>query len=169
MVRKDSGKSAALSQEYIIDSESDGVADGSATVAKSAKPLHHSTPRKKKQKKDDRISSTGNATQTESLHSDGTVDGELEGVEASPSSSEISSNEGEPESRRKSRAMPKLQKKQKTASTYGFYCGDINRADNETDPKRVMSQFRHDLSGLLMASTKSGQRALISPLRLWRR
>ena len=117
--KKSSGKSTALSQEYIIDSDSDASADAPSSVEKGGNPSNQSSPQSKKQKKD-RILSKRNISQVENIDSDGIIGSEKETTTASPSPSESSSDEGLPENGGKSRAI-QLPQKRKTASRYRFY------------------------------------------------
>jgi hypothetical protein len=120
MARKtDLGKSSALSQEYVIDSDSDGLLEAGSSVKPNSSKGHGKASSKKKQRRDETAAPESVAS-TESHASDGTVNGEGDGTEASSSSSERVSDEKKSEQGGNVDAMQKSGKK-KTPSMYDFY------------------------------------------------
>jgi hypothetical protein len=117
--KKDLGKSSALSQEYVIDSDNDGLLEAGSSVQPSSSNVHGKTSSKKKQR-EHKIAALESVVSTESHASDGTVNGEGDGTEASSSSSEGASDEKKSEQGGNVEAMQKSGTK-KTACMYDFY------------------------------------------------
>jgi hypothetical protein len=121
--KKDSGKSSALSEEYIVDSDSNGPAEADPSAQKTSSNGVAAGPARKRQKSEKNASSKLIAL-TESPRSDSSVTGEDNVMEVSSSSSKESSREGEVESGGTTEATQKVQKKkpskQNRASMYEF-------------------------------------------------
>lgn len=119
--KKGSGKSSALSEEYVVDSDSNGLAEAGSNVQRTSSSGVGGLPANKKQKSD-RTTSNRSAAQTESLTSDSHVNGEDDPKEVPSSSPEGSSHEKEFENGGTAEATQKLQKKKaqkkKMASMY---------------------------------------------------
>jgi hypothetical protein len=117
--KRDLGKSSALSQEYVIDSDSDGLLEPGSSVQQKSSNEHGKISSKKKQKRD-RTAALKSAASTESHANDSTVSSEGDGTEASSSSSEGCSDQKWSAQGGNVQAVQKSRKK-KTASMYDFY------------------------------------------------
>jgi DNA-directed RNA polymerase I subunit RPA34.5 len=116
--KKDSGKSTALSQEYIIDSDSDGITEAGSSAQKGSSDRNGDNSLKKKQKRV-RSASSESASQSDSSATNGSTNGENDIRKATSSSSEISSNEQGSETEIHPKAMEtRLEKK--IAPLYGL-------------------------------------------------
>jgi hypothetical protein len=117
--KKDVGNSSALSQEYVIDSDNDGLLEAGSSVQPNSSNVHGKTSSKKKQRRD-KTAALESVASTESHASDGTVNGEGDGTEASSSSSGGASDEEKSEQGGNVEAMQKSGKK-RTPCMYDFY------------------------------------------------
>ena len=121
--KKDSRKSSALSEEYIVDSDSDGPAEADSSNQPISSNGFTASAARKKQKSQKTATSRLIAL-TDSPRSDSSVDGEDEVMEVASSSSRGSSHGEEAESGPTTEATPKVQKKKPPkvngASVYGF-------------------------------------------------
>jgi hypothetical protein len=108
--KKDSRKSSALSEEYIVDSDSDGPAEADSSNQTISNNAVAASATRKKQKSE-KITSSRLIALTESPRSDGSVDGEDDVMEVSSSSSGGSAHGEESESGPNAEATPKVQKK----------------------------------------------------------
>jgi hypothetical protein len=108
--KKDSRKSSALSEEYIVDSDSDGPAEADSSNQTISNNAVAASATRKKQKSE-KITSSRLIALTESPRSDGSVDGEDDVMEVFSSSSGGSSHGEESESETNAEATPNLQKK----------------------------------------------------------
>jgi hypothetical protein len=116
--KKDSGKSTALSQEYIIDSDSGGITEAGPSTQKGSSDRNKDSDLKKKQKRV-RSASSESASQSDSSATNGPTNGENDFRKATSSPSEISSNEQGSETEVHPKAMGKRQEK-KIAPLYGL-------------------------------------------------
>lgn len=108
--KKDLGKTSALSEEYVIDSDSDGHASLKSGVQRdsSTEPLHKSL--KKKLEKGS-PTSTRSVNETEQPGKADSVDEESEATERNLSRAENSSSDGESQSGASVQAVQKPPKK----------------------------------------------------------
>jgi hypothetical protein len=114
--KKGSGKLSALSEEYIIDSDSDGPVE--------AKSSSQTIPSNAVEQRNEKSASSKLITLTESPRGDSSVDGEDDVNEVSSSSSGESPHGQEAESGPTTGATPQVQRKKPPkvngASVYGF-------------------------------------------------
>jgi hypothetical protein len=114
--KKGLGKSSALSEEYIIDSDSDGPVEANSS--------NQTIPSNAVEQRNEKTASSKLITRTESPRGDSSVDGEDDVNEVSSSSSGESSHGEEAESGPTTGATPQVQRKKPPkvngASVYGF-------------------------------------------------
>ena len=116
--KKNSQRSSALSQKYVIDSDSDGLGETHSSVLRDISNGAGSRPTKEKQKKD-RTASSKSVTRAESFESESPVNGVNDAPKEPSSSSEGSPSEEQSENARDVHALQRLKRKE-MGSRYGF-------------------------------------------------
>lgn len=116
--KKDFGKPSALSDEYVIDSDSDGIAQPDSTNSKKSSNRIGIGPSQKKQKSQGTPSSKSSVPAQRS-RSENLANDENNGVGASSSSSEEGSVEAGSDREGVAPVKQKLQKK-RAATVYDF-------------------------------------------------
>jgi hypothetical protein len=116
--KKDAGKPSVLSQEYVIDSDSDGLVEAGSSLSKSASIAQRTSNVKPKQK-DDRAATTKHVAPAESPESEGSASGEYEAITASSPSFGDNSVERVSGGRGNTKAVKKVEKK-RAALAYDF-------------------------------------------------
>ena len=114
--KKGSGKRSALSEEYVIDSDSDGLAQPDSANSKKPSKGIGSRPSQKKQKSHG-PPSRKSSVPAQSSGSESDLNDENHGVEAPSSPSEAGSIEAESHREEVAQVKQKLQKK-RAASVY---------------------------------------------------
>jgi hypothetical protein len=112
--KKDLGKPSVLSEEYVIDSDSEGTEEADTPLKKSSVSGAKGSPLKRKQKKD-RSTSSDPTSEADGVSSHGSSNDEDGGIEVSSSSSEKDSSANEHLKRDKETSVEKIRQK-KTGS-----------------------------------------------------